>query len=63
MENDSNILKDLYKTYKDAKKFLNYPNDAISAMHFIKGMSIAKNRNIMIKRILPFSILFNQDNG
>lgn len=51
-------------TCKDAKeKFLNYFNVTILVMDFIRDISIAKDGNIMIKKIILFSIVFDQRIG
>lgn len=38
---------------------INYPDVAILAMHFIRDMPIAKDGNVVIRKILPFSIVFD----
>ena len=38
---------------------INYPDVAILAMHFIRDTPIAKDGNVVIRKILPFSIVFD----
>ena len=38
---------------------INYPDVAILAMHFIRDMPVAMDGNIVIRKILPFSVVFD----
>ncbi len=38
---------------------INYPDVAILAMHFIRDMPIVKDGNIVVGKILPFSVVFD----
>lgn len=38
---------------------INYPDVAILAMHFIRDMPVAMDGNVVIRKILPFSVVFD----